>query len=57
MLYLLLALPVGQLAIQCYTHAAYGEAVALFEQLQAIPEVRGHAMVVFEGMPEEQGRG
>ncbi len=36
--YLVLAVPVGKLAIQCYTHAAYGEAVALFEQIQAVPE-------------------
>jgi hypothetical protein len=38
LVYLLLAFPVGKLAIQCYTHAAYGEAVVFFEQLQAVPE-------------------
>ena len=32
-----LAILTGGLAIQCYTHAAYGEAVEFFERLQAIP--------------------
>lgn len=35
----LLALCFGKLALQCYTYAAHGEAVAAFEELQAIPEV------------------
>jgi serine/threonine protein kinase len=33
-----LAILTGPLAIKCYTHATYGEAVLYFELLQAVPE-------------------
>jgi hypothetical protein len=38
LLYFLLAVLTGGLAVKCYAHAAYGEAVAFFERLQAVPE-------------------
>jgi serine/threonine protein kinase len=38
LLYLLIAVLTGGLAVKCYAHAAYGEAVAFFERLQAVPE-------------------
>jgi serine/threonine protein kinase len=36
--YLLLVASLGGLAIKCYAHAAYGEAVAFFEQMQQLPQ-------------------
>ncbi len=35
---LFFAFPTGALAVRCYTHVTYGEAVAYFDRLQAIPE-------------------
>lgn len=35
---LLTAILTGTLAVKCYAYAAHGEAVAFFEQLQAVPE-------------------